>query len=137
MTSPIGQPAPRPGTATLAIGLAVALSGCMGAPDLGSDAPVAGTISPERAAAIAEMRAQAEAGDSMPYPDVFQAEQTARLTARVEPLPVSNVQAIETELTLIAEQRALARDPREIAALDERARQLRKLALAAGAGGLR
>ena len=97
--------------------LAVALSGCMGAPDLGQ-APIAGTVSPERAAAIAEMRAQAEAGDSMPYPDVFLAEQTARLTARVEPLPVADVQAIETELTLIAEQRALARDPSEIAALD-------------------
>jgi hypothetical protein len=109
----------------------------MGTPDLGQSTPVAGNVSPERAAAIAEMRAQAEAGDSMPYPDVFQAEQTARLVARQEPRDVIDVQAIEAELTLIAEQREATRDPREIAALDERARQLRRLALAASAGGLR
>jgi len=137
MNSPSGQLASKLGVWTMAFCLVVALSGCMGSPDLGENAPVAATVSPERAAAIADMRAQAEAGDSMPYPDVFQAEQTARLTARAEPLPVADVQAIEAELVLIAEQRSRATDPSEIAALDERARQLRKLALARGAGDLR
>lgn len=93
--------------------------------------------SPERAAAIAEMRAQAAAGDQMPYPDAFQAEQTARLVVREEPRTLADVQSIEAELTLVAERRAASRDPSEIAALDERARQLRRLALAAGAGELR
>ena len=120
-----------------AFGLALALSGCMSRPDLtASTTPTTG-VSPERAAAIAEMRAMAEAGDAMPYPDAFQTEQTARLATRQEPHDVIHAQAIETELALIAEQRAKVHDPSEIAALDERARQLRKLALSAGAGGLR
>jgi hypothetical protein len=123
--------------AAAACGLALALSGCMGRPDLTASTAPTATFSPERAAAIAEMRAMAEAGDSMPYPDAFQTEQTARLVTRPEPHDVIDAQAIETELALIAEQRAKARDPSEIAALDERARQLRKLALSAGAGGLR
>ena len=123
--------------AAAAFGLALALSGCMSRPDLTASTAPTATISPERAAAIAEMRAMAEAGDSMPYPDAFQTEQTARLVTREEPHDVIDAQAIEIELALIAEQRAKARDPSEIAALDERARQLRKLALSAGAGGLR
>jgi hypothetical protein len=120
-----------------AAGLAVALMGCMSRPDLTASTEPTVTVSPERAAAIAEMRAMAEAGDSMPYPDAFQTEQTARLITREEPHDVIDARAIETELALIAEQRAKARDPSEIAALDERARQLRKLALSASAGGLR
>jgi len=110
--------------------LCAALSGCFGLPDLDST-EVAATngMSPERAAAIAEMRAQAVAGEKMPYPDAFQAEQTTRLAARDEPLTVPEVEAIEAELAQIAERRAIATDAREIAALEARARELRRLVL--------
>jgi hypothetical protein len=57
----------------------------MSRPDLTASTEPSATVSPERAAAIAEMRAMAEAGDSMPYPDAFQTEQTARLITREEP----------------------------------------------------
>ena len=96
--------------------------------------PVAITsTNPERAAAIADMRAQAEAGDAMPFPDVYQTEQTNRLALRGEPRSIAEVQAIEAELTVIAERRAATTDPREIAALDKRAKELRRLALASQA----
>jgi hypothetical protein len=113
--------------------LALALSGCVGVPGLDPEeqAVVSGG-DPKRAAAVAEMRALAEAGDAMPFPDAFQAEQTARLAVRGEPRSVGEVQAIEAELTLIAERRAAASDPREIAALEARAQELRRLALVAG-----
>jgi hypothetical protein len=113
--------------------LPVALSACTALrsfdPD-GEPVPVT-AASPERAAALADMRAQAEAGDTMPFPDAFQAEQSQRLALRDEPRSVPEVQAIQTELALIAERRAATRDPREIAALDARAKELRRLALAA------
>jgi hypothetical protein len=115
--------------------LTVALAGCVGMPDLdpkANTAPLTAT-SPERAAAIAEMRAEAKAGDEMPFPDAFQAEQTARLAARGEPRSMQDVQAIQAELTLIADSRSKTSDAREIAALDARAKELRRLALAAGA----
>jgi hypothetical protein len=118
--------------------LAVLLIGCLGVPDVDQYETAAVTAtSPERAAAIAEMRAQAAAGDQMPYPDAFQAEQTARLVAREEPRSLADVQGIEAELAQIADRRARSNDPSEIAALDQRARQLRRLALAAGVEGLR
>jgi hypothetical protein len=115
------------------------LAACTGFPGLdpyaGADAGL--PADPQRAAAIAEMRAMAEAGDEMPYPDAFQREQTARLAVRAEPLGVPEVQAIEAELALIAERRAATGDAGEIAALDARARELRRLALAAGHADLR
>ena len=77
------------------------------------------------------MRAQAAAGDTMPYPDAFQTEQTTRLAARAEPRRSPRCEAIEAELALIAERRAASTDPSEIAALDARAAELRRLALAA------
>ncbi len=118
--------------------LAVLLTGCLGVPDVDQYESAAVTAtSPERAAAIAEMRAQAAAGDQMPYPDAFQVEQTTRLVVRDEPRSLGDVQEIEAELALIADRRAASNDPSEIAALDQRARQLRRLALAAGAGDLR
>jgi len=118
--------------------LAVLLTGCLGVPDVDQYETAAVTAtSPERAAAITEMRAQAAAGDEMPYPDAFQAEQTARLVAREEPRSLADVQWIEAELAQIADRRAQSNDPSEIAALDQRARQLRRLALAAGVEGLR
>lgn len=76
------------------------------------------------------MRAKAEAGETMPFPDVYQSEQTNRLALRGEPRSVAEVEAIESELSVIAERRAKATDAREIAALDARAKELRRLALA-------
>ncbi len=119
--------------------LALALSGCVGVPGLDPEGEPVAVVDAdaERAAAVAEMRALAETGDAMPFPDAFQSEQTARLAMRGEPRSLAEVQALEAELTLIAERRAAASDPREIAALEARARELRRLALLAGAGRLR
>jgi hypothetical protein len=128
---------------TLAAGaLCVVLGGCLGTPDIeaSSDPLVvseAGTVSyapeqsPERAAAVAEMRAAAVAGDARSYPDVFQAAQTARLVARPEPHSVARAEAIEAELDAIARRQAAAVNPAEIAALKARAEELRRLAAAA------
>lgn len=123
-----------------ASGLALALAGCVGglpAFDPEATSSVEPARNPERAAAVAEMRAQAASGDSMPYPDVFQSAQVTRLAVREEPRTVQDVQAIEIELASIAERRAGSRDATEIAALDARARELRRLVLAASNGNLR
>jgi hypothetical protein len=125
----------------LALPLALALVGCMAAPDLDSSSdPLvvteAGAVSyppaqsPERAAAVAEMRARAEAGDMLPYPDAFQAAQAARLVGRPEPRSVPEAEAIEAELAAIARRQAEAISPAEIAALKARAEELRRLAAA-------
>lgn len=104
--------------------------------------PYAGTTvslpaDPKRAAAVAEMRAMAEAGDQMPYPDRRQRESVQALAARPEPRAIPDVRAIETELAAIAERRAATSNAVEIAALDARARELRRLAVAAGQPDLR
>ena len=115
----------------------LAIAACQGIPGVDPMrqpmASAAPAQSPERAAAVAEMRAMAEAGDQMPFPDAFQAEQRARLALRAEPRSVTEVQAIEAELSVIAERRAVATNPREIAALEARAKELRRLALRADA----
>lgn len=123
-----------------AAALATLLSGCLGTPDLESsgdplvvtegDAPTV-IPSPERQAAIAEIRDRARAAGELPYPDAFQSEQTARLAARDEPRSVADIQAIGAELSAIAELREQAVTPGDIAALDARARELRRLAAAA------
>ena len=115
--------------------LALLLTGCLGVPDVDQPTVLATAATPKRAAAIAEMRAAAAAGDAMPYPDAFQTEQTTRLAVRDEPLSVGGVQEIEVELAQIADRRSRSSDRSEIAALDERARQLRRLALAAAGAG--
>lgn len=113
----------------------------MGTPDLDSSSdPLvvteAGTVSyapqqsPERAAAVAEMRVRGEAGDALPYPDALQTAQTARLAARPEPHSVPEAEAIEAELAAIARRQAAAISPAEIAALKARAEELRRLAAA-------
>jgi hypothetical protein len=116
-----------------AAGLLLALSGCFSTPDI--DSPAASVAQPgpatPRAAAIAEIRAEAAAGENMPYPDVFRAEQTTRLSSREEPLSVGDVDAIQAELALIARARATTTDARQIAALEARARELRRLMLTA------
>jgi hypothetical protein len=61
----------------------------------------------------------------------------AELAARPEPRRASEVAAIEAELDLLAKQRAESADPAEIAALEARAAELKRLAATAGAGSLR
>ena len=90
------------------------LAGCIGGPDLeASGDPVVVTEtgavsyappqSPERAAAVAEMRAQAVAGETMPYPDVFQtARRHAARRARRAAARSPTSAAIEAELAAIA-----------------------------------
>jgi hypothetical protein len=118
-----------------ALVLCGATSGCFGVPDLDSKGVTADAT--PHAAAIAEMRAEAAAGDKMPYPDVFQSQQTTRLASREEPLSVDEVESIQTELALIAERRATTTDQREIAALEARARELRRLVLRSGSEPVR
>ena len=135
-----------PASAALLLACAAALlvSGCIGAPDLeASGDPVVVTEtgvvsyappqSPERRAAVAEMRAQAVAGETMPYPDVFQTVRNTQLATRAEPISVADVRSIELELAAIARRRQAATSPAEIAALQARAEELRRLAAQAAA----
>jgi hypothetical protein len=116
---------PVPLFAICALGLAVALGSCRG-PDLSPGAAplVAGQppVSPERAAAIAEMRRRGEASDTLPYPGAFQAEQTKRLAARQEPRRRPDAAAIEAELAALAVLRQAATTPEELAELDQSTR---------------
>ncbi len=114
--------------------LCAALSGCLGMPDLSSTGavPTDSEAAKERAAAVAEMRAEAADVDQLPYPDAFRAEQTMRLAAREEPLTETQVEAIQTELAAIAARRDRTTDTQEIAALETRARELRRLMLRSG-----
>lgn len=118
--------------------LTVPLGGCFG-PDLASQPlvasePGAPPPSPERVAAVAEIRARGDAADDLPYPDAFQAEQTARLAARPEPRPASDVADIEAELAAIAQLQQTATTPEEIAELQARADALRRKSAADQAG---
>jgi hypothetical protein len=96
--------------------------------------PTAAEQSPERAAAVAEMRLQAEAGEDLPYPDVFQSLQNTRLATREEPISVAEVAAIQAELADIASRQQAAVSPAEIAYLKARAAELQRLAAQAQAG---
>src|SRR4051812_11286627 len=103
----------RRGTAAISC-LMLAVCGCSSMRGLETVGPAAGSsapMSPERAVAIAEMRAEAEAGDRMPFPDPYQAAQSRRLALRGEPRSYAEVQSIQAELTLIAARRAAATDP--------------------------
>jgi hypothetical protein len=119
--------------------LCAALSGCLGMPDLSSTGaiPADGEAANERAAAVAEMRAEAANVDHLPYPDAFLAGQTTRLAAREEPMTEAQVEAIQTELAAIAAQRAQTTNTQEIAALETRARELRKLVLSSSSEQVR
>lgn len=137
------RPVPAAG-ALLAAGSALLLGACLGAPDLDSTAdPLvvteSGTVSydaeqsPDRAAAVAEMRRQAEAGEDMPFPDVFQTSQNTRLATREEPVAVLEAAAIEAELADIARRRQAAVSAAEITYLKARAAELQLLAAQAQA----
>jgi hypothetical protein len=125
-----GQQAPFGATVLVvsALGLAGCASNSLFHPP--AETSVAVPANPARAAAIAEMRQQAEEGDRMPFPDAYQTEQTTRLAHRDEPRSVEDVRAVEAELTEIAARRARTTDPHELAALDARAKELLRLALA-------
>ena len=69
----------------------------------------------------------------MPYPDVFQTVRNTQLAARAEPISVAEVHSIELELAAIARQKQMATSPAEIAALQARAEELRRLAAQAAA----
>jgi hypothetical protein len=124
----LSRPVPRLAITT-AVFLTVALAACRG-PDLSPGAAplVAGQapVSPERVAAIAEMRRLGEASDALPYPGAFQAEQTKRLAARQEPRPGPDATAIQAELAALAVLRQAATTPEEIAELRVREAELRQ-----------
>ena len=90
-----------------------------------------------QAAVVADMRADAEAARQAPDVSVTPAQRTAQLAARPEPRRIEEVAAIQAELLLIAERRASTFDPQEIAALEARERELRRLFAAAQAGEVR
>lgn len=132
-----GRSRPVPLPALPVVALSLAIGGC--APNLDATADplvvtegealsYAEAQSPERAAAVAEMRMNAAAGDMLPYPDAFQTEQTLRLAARPEPRPVMDAEAVQAELASIARRQAGAVTPQEIAALRARAAELQRLA---------
>jgi hypothetical protein len=122
------------GLAILAVAGALTLPACTASRNADSDSSLvvtengAGSIpmSPGRAAAVAAMRAEVAAVNSTP-PAESSVEQAIRLSGREEPRSVAEVDAIEAELALIAEQRAGA-TPGELAALEARAAELRRLA---------
>lgn len=141
-----GQRRPVPARASASVVLLMlGLSGCLGTPDIDSGEPVVITEtgrrsledqrSPEQAAAIAEMRQQAERGDALPYPDAAQGGQTSRLAARPEPLTVAQVEAIEAELADVVRRQSSAVSPAELAALRAREAELRRLAARTQAAG--
>ena len=114
---------------TSALCLALTLGACRG-PDLspGTGSLVAGQapVSPERVAAVAEMRRRGDAADALPYPGAFQAEQTKRLAARQEPRRGPDAAAIQAELAALAVLRQAATTPEEIAELRLREAELRQ-----------
>jgi hypothetical protein len=112
----------------MAAGMAIPLGGCFG-PDLSADPLVGGeAASPERVAAVAEIRQRAEAVEEQPYPKPFQADRTARLAARAEPRRMADVDEIEAELAAIAQLQQTASTPEERAELQARADELRRKA---------
>ena len=132
----------------IAAAFILTLAGCVGAPDLDSSpdplavtldsaGDAAGEASPQRAAAIAEMRSRGEAAETATYPDVFQSAQATRLARREEPRSVAEAETIEAELAAIAARRSAAVAPDEIAALEARAAELRRLAARGQAASLR
>ena len=120
----------------LSILLAALASACVG-PDTDADpgviaepgaGPAVGEGDAERAMAVAQMRERAEGGGDLPYPDVFQREQMLRLASRPEPRGLSTVEALEAELAEIGRRQAAAVSDAELAALQARAAELRRLA---------
>ena len=135
------RPVPRLAAALLLACLAPLLAGCFG-PDLDPAAPMiakpgAPPPSPERVAAVAEIRQRSSAADDLPYPDAYQAQQSARLAARVEPRPASDAAEIEAELAAIAQLQQTASTPEERAELQMRADALRLRAAEDQAGRIR
>lgn len=106
------------------------LGGCVGAPGLRgpvANAPVATGVPPETVTAEASADPLVvEAAFAEAAPPVTLQE----FAARPEPRSVADVEAIQAELAALAERRAAAGSAREIAALDARAEELKRLAAA-------
>jgi hypothetical protein len=83
-----------------------------------------------RAAAVAEMRAKAESAETSPYPSVAPQQSSAF----PPPQSVADVAAQQAELELLAKRRSGAVSAAELARLEARAVELRRLAQAANAG---
>ena len=135
-----GQLVPRGARGYCVLPLMLALGGCFG-PDVSPQAEaLVGTtpeVSPERAQAKAEIRRLAEATDDMPFPDAFESGRAARLSARGEPRPAPDAQALQAELAAIAVLQQTATTPEEIAELQARAAALQQLSLEGQAGRAR
>ncbi len=115
--------------AAVIVGPALALCGCFGIPDIqAAGDPLGGPgASPERSAAVAEMRAEAAEGDHMRYPPVFQEDQVTRLAARSEPMSTAEADSLKAELEAISTARQATTDTTQIALLDAREEELRRL----------
>ncbi len=114
--------------ALVAAGL-MAVFGCVPRPDsAGSRPSPAGDA--RRAAAVAEMRAKAESAEASPYPTL--ASQPAGSFGH--PQSVAHVAAQQAELELLAKRRSGGVSAAELARLEERAVELRRLAQDSNAG---
>ena len=114
--------------AALAAGLTV-LSGCRIDPEA-TPVVAASPVSASRAAVVADMRAKAQFADLAPYPSV-----AASAGTFPHPQSVEDVAAQQAELELLAaRRRGRLVSGAELARLEARAAELRRLARAAKAG---
>jgi len=107
----------------------LALFACAPGPDTGDLAPPVAADA-RRSAAVAEMRAKAESADTSPYPSIAPQQSSAF----PPPQSVADIAAQQAELELLAKRRSGAVSAAELARLEARAVELRRLAQAANAG---
>ncbi len=130
----------------LGAALGLALSGCTAAPGMRTATePVVvpmvvtetGIVALEASEAEPAVAVNPVAADA-PAADIAAPPVTAAaLAARPEPRNAAEVAAIQAELELLAERRSAGASGRELAALEARAEELRRLIAAAQAGPLR
>jgi hypothetical protein len=82
------------------------------------------------------MREKGAAAESAGFPPAFQADRTRRFAAREEPRAVFEAEAIEAELAAIGARPENLSSPGEIAAMEARAKELRRLRAEAQAGSV-
>ena len=129
MNPKIRPQVPHAVSAALASAGLLALFSCAPGPDSADlGAPVAADT--RRTAAVAEMRAKAETAETSPYPSIA-AQQSS---AFPPPQSVADIAAQQAELELLAKRRSGAVGAAELARLEARAVELRRLAQAASAG---
>ncbi len=126
----------------LGAALGLALGGCTAVPGMrAATEPVVvtetGIATLEASAAESEATVNAAALDA-PAADIVTPPETAAAPAtRPEPRSAAEVAAIQAELELLAERRSAGASGRELAVLEARAEELRRLIAAAQAGPLR